>query len=151
MVLLRGLEPEGLVFFTNYRSRKGRELGRRPAAALLFYWPEVGRQVRVEGRTVRLSARESDDYFASRPRQARLAAWASDQSAGIPARGTLLRRFEAARARFRGRDVPRPPHWGGYRLRPTAFEFWRQRPHRLHERLRYERSARGWRVTMLAP
>jgi pyridoxamine 5'-phosphate oxidase len=151
IVLLRGLDQRGLAFFTNYRSRKGRELGRRPFAALVFYWPGLGQQVRVEGRVTRLSGEESDVYFASRPRAARLAAWASDQSTAIPDRDTLRRRYASVQARFRGRDVPRPPHWGGYRLVPLAFEFWRSGSHRLHDRLRYARRARGWKVTRLSP
>lgn len=151
MVLLRGLEPDGLIFFTNYRSRKGREVERRPYAAVVFYWPAIGRQVRIEGRVRRLSVSESDDYFASRPREARLAAWASDQSSRLRSRAVLLARFAAVRARYRGRDVPRPPHWGGFRLVPTSFEFWRSRPHRLHERKLFERRRGGWGVALLAP
>ena len=151
VVLLRGLDQRGLVFFTNYRSRKGRDLARQPSAALVFYWPALGRQVRVEGRVTRLPAEESDVYFASRPRAARLAAWASNQSSPIADREALRRSYAAVQARFRGRDVPRPPHWGGYRLVPRVFEFWRSGPHRLHERLRFARGPRGWKVTRLAP
>jgi pyridoxamine 5'-phosphate oxidase len=150
-VLLRGLDEGGLVFFTNYRSRKGRELARTPYAAAVFYWAALQKQVRVEGRVVRLGAQESDGYFARRPRDARLAAWASEQSRPLRDRATLSRRFLAMRRRFRGRDVPRPAHWGGFRLVPDAFEFWQNRPHRLHERMRFERGPRGWRVTLLAP
>ena len=151
MVLLRGLDARGLLFFTNYRSRKGRELGRRPFAAVVLYWPKLGRQVRVEGRVRRLSALESDAYFASRPRDARLAAWASDQSTPLRSRAVLLARFRQARARYAGRDVPRPAHWGGFRLIPDVIEFWSSRPHRLHDRVRFTRRAGRWRGTRLAP
>ena len=151
MVLLRGLDARGLVFFTNYRSRKGAELQRRPHAAVVLYWARLARQVRVEGRVRKLSDRESDAYFASRPRGARLAAWASDQSRAIRSRDALLARYLDLRRRFRGRDVPRPPHWGGYRIEPRAIEFWAGRPHRLHERRLYTRRPGGWRLELLAP
>jgi len=151
VVLLRGLDPSGLVFFTNYRSRKGRELSARPRAAVVFYWHAIGRQVRAEGPVTRLDSPASDLYFAARPRAARLAAWASPQSRTIPDRGLIERRFRAIRARFRDRDVPRPPHWGGFRLEPRSYEFWRNRPHRLHDRLRYTRRAGTWTVARLAP
>jgi pyridoxamine 5'-phosphate oxidase len=150
-VLVRGIDPRGLVFFTNYESRKGRELEGHSKAALVFYWSAISRQVRVEGTVRRVSAAESDLYFASRPRGAQLAAWASPQSRVIPSRSYLLRRFQALGRRFKGREVPRPPHWGGFRLEPVAFEFWRSRRYRLHERVRYERRPRGWRLSRLAP
>ncbi len=151
VVLLRGVDQRGLVFFTNYRSCKGRELVANPRAALVFYWGPIARQVRVEGRVRRLAAAESDLYFDSRPRGARLAAWASEQSTIIPSREHLLRRYRDVQRRFRDRRVPRPPHWGGFRLEPEAIEFWRSRPHRLHDRLRFERRPKGWRVVRLAP
>ena len=150
-VLLRGIDAEGLVFFTNYRSRKGSELAARPRAAVAFYWGAIGRQVRVEGRVRRLDSGASDRYFASRPRAARLAAWASPQSRVIPDGRTLMRRYRQIEARFRGREVPRPPHWGGYRIEPRTFEFWRNRAHRLHERVRYTRRGDGWVTERLAP
>jgi pyridoxamine 5'-phosphate oxidase len=151
MVLLRGIDARGLLFFTNYRSRKGRELERRPWAAVVLYWPQIQRQVRVEGRVRRLTPRESDAYFATRPREARLAAWASEQSSPIRGRGVLLARFRAMRARYGGLEVPRPPHWGGFLLIPDAFEFWAARTHRLHDRVRYARRAGRWRRERLAP
>jgi len=151
MVLLRGVDARGLLFFTNYGSRKGRELAHRPWAAVAFYWPQLHRQVRVEGRVRRLSAAESDAYFASRPREARLAAWASDQSKPLPSRAVLMARYRAARSRFTGGAVPRPPYWGGFLLVPDAFEFWAGRPHRLHDRVRYTRRAGRWRRERLAP
>ena len=150
-VLLRGLDADGLVFFTNYRSRKGRELATRPRAAAVFYWNAIGRQVRVEGRVRRLDAEASDQYFARRPRGAQLAAWASPQSRVIPDPGALLRRYRQAEIRYRGRLVPRPSHWGGFRLEPRSFEFWRNRRHRLHERLLHTRRGDAWVVTRLAP
>ena len=151
VVLLRGLDASGLVFFTNYRSRKGRELSARPRAAAVLYWEPIGRQVRIEGVVRRLGAAASDAYFARRPRAAQLAAWASPQSRVIADERTLLRRYAAVQGRFHGRAVPRPPHWGGFRLEPRAFEFWRNRPHRLHDRLRHTRRGRVWTVRRLAP
>ena len=132
VVLLKGYDAHGFVFYTNYRSRKGRELARNPRATLLFYWGELGRQVRIEGRVEKIMARESDAYFATRPRGSQLAAWASPQSAVITGRGPLERRF-AACARKYPDGVPRPPHWGGYRLVPQAFEFWQGGEDRLHD------------------
>jgi pyridoxamine 5'-phosphate oxidase len=151
MVLLRGLDERGLVFFTNYRSRKGAELERQPQAAALFYWAPLSRQVRVEGRVRKVTETESDSYFSQRPRGARLAAWASEQSEPLRDRDRLVKRFALIRERFRGREVPRPPHWGGYRLEPRTIEFWRARPHRLHDRVLYRRGATGWRASRLAP
>jgi len=151
MVLLRGIDRRGLTFFTNYGSRKGRELAHRPFASVAFYWPEIERQVRVEGRVRRLSAAASDTYFASRPREARLAAWSSDQSKPLASRAVLRARYRAMEARFRNREVPRPPYWGGFVLIPDAFEFWAARPHRLHERFRFTRRGATWRRELLAP
>ena len=151
MVLLKGFDAHGFVFYTNYRSRKGRELARNPRAALLFYWGESGRQVRIDGHVERLMARESEEYFATRPRGSQLSAWASPQSALVAGRGPLERRF-AAFARKYPDAVPRPPHWGGYRLVPEAFEFWQGREDRLHDRILYRRVRGGrWRVARLAP
>jgi pyridoxamine 5'-phosphate oxidase len=151
MVLLKGFDAHGFVFYTNYRSRKGRELARNPRATLLFYWGEFERQVRIDGRVERLMARESDEYFATRPRGSQLSAWASPQSADVAGRGPLERRF-AAFARKYSDAVPRPPHWGGYRLVPEAFEFWQGREDRLHDRILYRRVRGGrWRIARLAP
>jgi pyridoxamine 5'-phosphate oxidase len=151
MVLMKGCDARGFVFYTNYRSRKGRELARNARATLLFYWGELDRQVRVEGRVARVTARESDEYFATRPRGSQLAAWASSQSARIPGRGALERRFDAF-ARKYADAVPRPPHWGGYRLAPEEMEFWQGREDRLHDRILYRRGRGGrWSVERLAP
>jgi pyridoxamine 5'-phosphate oxidase len=151
MVLLKGYDARGFVFYTNYRSDKGAELSRRPRAALLFYWPELGRQVRIEGRTSRVSAGESDAYFATRPRGSQIGAWASEQSAPVASREALESRVREFEARFAGGPVPRPPHWGGYRLTPELLEFWQGRPSRLHDRLRYRRQGRAWKMERLSP
>ncbi|GMU64387.1 MAG: pyridoxine/pyridoxamine 5'-phosphate oxidase [Acidobacteriota bacterium] len=151
MVLFKGVDRSGLRFFTNYDSRKGRELAENPRAALCFYWPWIDEQVRVEGTVERLSAAESDAYFASRPRLSQLGAWASRQSRPHASRFELLRRVVTTEARFLGREVSRPPNWGGFLLRPEAVEFWASQPNRLHLRRRFERSESGWRLERLDP
>jgi pyridoxamine 5'-phosphate oxidase len=150
-VLLKGADAEGFVFFTGYGSRKGAELDANPHAALLFYWDPLGRQVRVEGTVERVSAEESDSYFATRPRGAQLAAAASRQGRVLATRAELdAAVVELERAHADG-DVPRPEHWGGYRLRPEVYEFWQHRENRLHDRLRYRHQADGWLLERLAP
>jgi pyridoxamine 5'-phosphate oxidase len=152
MVLLRGCDERGFAFFTNYDSRKAEELDANPQAALVFYWPEFDRQVRVEGPVERLSAAESDAYFRGRPRGSQLSAWASPQSRVIEGRDVLERRVEEIAAAYQDRDVPRPPFWGGYRVVPVVIEFWQGRANRLHDRLRYIRRDDGaWRVERLGP
>jgi pyridoxamine 5'-phosphate oxidase len=151
IVLLRGYDARGFVFYTNYESRKGRELEAHPQAALLFYWGALERQIRIEGRVVRISAAESDAYFAGRPRGHRLSAWASRQSDVVDDRPTLEEQMRAAGARFAGTEVPRPSYWGGYRVEPENFEFWQGRPDRVHDRVAYLRDPGGWRIVRLSP
>ena len=150
IVLLKGVDARGLAFFTNYDSRKGRELARDARVALLFFWPELERQVRIEGSAGRVAAAESDAYFRERPRESQLSAWASPQSEPIPDRAFLDARLAELRARFTG-DVPRPPHWGGIRVVPRCFEFWQGRASRTHDRLRYTRQGDAWAIERLAP
>ena len=151
MVLLKGFDARGFVFHTNYRSRKGRELARNSRASLLFYWGELERQVRIEGRVAKVTAHESDEYFATRPRGSQLAAWASNQSTRLTGRGALESRFAGLARKFAG-AVPRPQHWGGYRLAPEAIEFWQGRADRLHDRILYRRARSGrWAIERLAP
>jgi pyridoxamine 5'-phosphate oxidase len=151
MVLLKGCDERGFTFFSDYSSRKGRELASNPHAALLFSWDALGRQVRVEGTVGRLADEESDAYFASRPRDSRLSAWVGVQSEPVPGRAPLERAVAEAAAHFAGREVPRPPHWGGYRLRPERYELWQHRASRLHDRLAYERTPSGWVLRRLVP
>ena len=151
VVLLRGVDDRGFAFFTNYESAKARELAADPAVALSFAWLPLHRAVRVAGRAERLPEAESDAYFASRPRGSRVGAWASPQSEVIADRAALDAEVAAVEARFDGRDVPRPPHWGGFLVRPHALEFWQGRPNRLHDRLRYRRENGGWLLERLAP
>jgi pyridoxamine 5'-phosphate oxidase len=151
-VLLRGLDRRGFVFFTNYQSRKSKELQANPNAALLFYWPALERQVRIEGSVERVTAQESDAYFRTRPRGSRLSAWASPQSEVIANRELLERRMEQLQKRYPTDVVPRPPYWGGYRVRPTSIEFWQGGEDRLHDRLRYTLKPDGsWHIERLAP
>jgi pyridoxamine 5'-phosphate oxidase len=151
MVLLKGFDARGFVFYTNYRSRKGRDLARNARASLLFYWGGLERQVRVDGLAAKVSARESDEYFATRPRGSQLSAWASAQSETVAGRAAIERRFAAFERKYPG-AVPRPPHWGGYRLVPDVIEFWQGREDRLHDRIVYRRGPRGrWIIERLAP
>jgi pyridoxamine 5'-phosphate oxidase len=151
-VLLRGSDERGFVFYTNYESRKGEELAANPHAALLFFWAELERQVRIEGRVEKVSPEESDAYFQGRPRESCLGAWASAQSRVIADRGVLERRMRELEEEFTGRSVPRPQYWGGYRVVPSVLEFWQGGAHRLHDRLCYFREEKGgWVIRRLSP
>ena len=151
VVLLRGADPRGFAFFTNYQSRKGRELDANPRAALCVHWPSLDEQIRIEGDVERLPAVESDAYFDGRPRGSQLGAWASDQSRTLPSRETLEARYREFEARFEGQPVTRPPHWGGYRIVPQRVEFWYGRADRLHDRVVYVRNGDSWRIERLYP
>ncbi|MEZ0497359.1 pyridoxamine 5'-phosphate oxidase [Sphingomonas sp. IW22] len=151
MVLLKGHGPDGFVFYTNRESRKAGDLAANTHVALLFHWKSLRRQIRIEGTVAPATDAESDAYFASRSRDSQLGAWASDQSRPLADRATFEARFDEMKARFEGGDVPRPPHWGGYRVTPTAIEFWQDRAHRLHERRLFTATDDGWREGMLYP
>ena len=151
IVLVRGADARGFVFFTNYDSRKGRELDANPRASLCFYWPTLDEQIRIEGNIERVAGDESDAYFVSRPRGSQLGAWASQQSGVLPSRETLEEQYREIERRYEGQSVPRPPFWGGYRLMPMQIEFWYGRPDRLHDRVLYIRQADSWRIERLYP
>jgi pyridoxamine 5'-phosphate oxidase len=151
MVLLKGYDDQGFVFYTNYTSQKGRELLGNPNASLCFYWKSLGRQVRVDGRAEPVSDAEADAYFASRQRGSQIGAWASDQSRPVDSRETLEERVRTVTAEYDGADVPRPPHWSGFRVVPDRIEFWTDRPNRLHDRQVFDRAVGGWREQRLQP
>jgi pyridoxamine 5'-phosphate oxidase len=150
-ILLKGYDERGFVFYTNYEGRKARELQENPLCALLFYWGELERQVRIEGRARRISDEESDAYFLSRPRGSRLGAWASEQSCPVEGRSVLEERVRELESEYEGREIPRPPFWGGYRVEPEVIEFWQGRENRLHDRLVYRRDGGGWKIERLQP
>jgi pyridoxamine 5'-phosphate oxidase len=151
IVLLKGHGPDGFVFYTNQRSRKGEELASNPHAALLFHWKSLRRQVRIEGPVSAVSDAEADAYFATRSRDSQLGALASDQSQPLNSREEFEGKYEEMKARFEYMEVPRPPHWGGYRVAPETIEFWTDRPHRLHERRLFTRTPEGWTEGLLYP
>jgi pyridoxamine 5'-phosphate oxidase len=151
MVLLKGADEDGFVFYTGYESRKGAELAENPRAALVFYWQPLGKQVRIEGPVERVSESDSAAYFATRPRGSQLAAWASQQSRPLASREELERRYAQLEQEYEGQDVPLSPDWGGYRLRPETIEFWEHRENRLHDRVRYTRAREGWQAERLSP
>ncbi|HUC19459.1 MAG TPA: pyridoxamine 5'-phosphate oxidase [Acetobacteraceae bacterium] len=151
IVLLKGWDEHGFVFYTNFESRKGMELAANPGAALLFYWKSLSRQIRIEGSTAAVTEAEADEYYGSRPRLSRIGAWASDQSRPLASRAALEARVASFEARYPGEVVPRPPFWSGFRLMPARFEFWQERPFRLHERRIFVRAGTGWQTGMLYP
>ena len=152
VVLLKNFDERGFVFYTNYHSHKGQELADNPQAAIAFWWAELERQVRIEGRVLKVSDRESDEYFHSRPFNSRLGAWASEQSQVIESREVLEQRLQDLKTKYENQDIPRPPHWGGFRVIPTAIEFWQGRPSRLHDRLLYSLLDDGsWQIERLSP
>lgn len=151
IVLLKGLSNDGFVFFTNYESRKGKELAENPHASLLFFWKELERQVRIEGKVTKTTDEESNEYFLSRPQESKIGAWSSPQSSVIKERGELERNVEIYQEQFSNGEIPKPPHWGGYVVKPVRIEFWQGRPGRLHDRLQYSLDGDKWIIERLAP
>lgn len=151
IVLLRNFSENGFVYYSNYNSRKGSEIAENPNCALLFFWPELERQIRMEGIVQKQSSEESDLYFNSRPRESKLGAWTSEQSKKILNRDVLNKEYEKIALQYPNENVPRPPHWGGYLLKPATIEFWQGRPNRLHDRILYTFENNNWKIERLAP
>lgn len=151
MVLLKSFDDRGFVFFTNYEGRKSQELSLNPHVALVFYWRELERQARIEGVVEKVSRRETEEYFQTRPLESKLGAWASKQSSVIQERGVLEQKMADLKEKYRDQDIPAPPFWGGFRLQPTLFEFWQGRPSRLHDRIRYVLNGGVWTIERLSP
>ncbi len=153
VVLMRGFDPKGFVFYTNYESRKGNDLAANPYASCVWFWQGMERQIRVEGSVEKVDPAESDDYWRGRPRNSKLGAWVSDQSQAVESRRALETELEGLKQRFPGEEIPRPPHWGGFRVVPTVVEFWQGRRSRLHDRIVYRRADRDapWQIVRLAP
>ena len=158
IVLLKAFDEQGFVFYTHYQSEKGQDLAQNPLACLLFFWPQLDRQIRIEGKVRQIEPEASDRYFHSRPKDSQLAAYISQQSQPVSSRSTLEQRFQQAKQQFQSSPIPRPEHWGGYRLKATAFEFWQGQPNRLHDRFRYQietnaenHQAQNWQIERLSP
>ena len=151
MVLLKGIEDEGFIFYTNYESRKGKELEYNPYISILFFWPEAERQIRIEGKVSKISTESSKEYFVSRPRESQLGAWASAQSSIIQGRHSIEESYQQCLAQYEGKDIPLPDFWGGYIIHPSSFEFWQGRPSRLHDRMKYTKEQDSWHIVRLSP
>ena len=151
VVLLKGIEDEGFIFYTNYESRKGKELEYNPYISILFFWPEAERQIRIEGKVSKISTESSKEYFVSRPRESQLGAWASAQSSIIQGRHSIEESYQQCLAQYEGKDIPLPDFWGGYIIHPSSFEFWQGRPSRLHDRMKYTKDQESWHIVRLSP
>jgi pyridoxamine 5'-phosphate oxidase len=151
VVLLKGIEDAGFIFYTNYESRKGKELEHNPYISILFFWPEAERQIRIEGKVSKISTESSKEYFVSRPRESQLGAWASAQSSIVQGRPSIEESFQQCLAKYEGKDIPLPDFWGGYIIHPSSFEFWQGRPSRLHDRMKYTKEQDSWLIVRLSP
>lgn len=151
VVLLKGIEDGGFIFFTNYESRKGKELEHNPYTSVLFFWPEAERQIRIEGKVSKISTETSKAYFVSRPRESQLGAWASAQSSIIQGRHSIEESYQQCLAQYEGKEIPLPDFWGGYIIHPSSFEFWQGRPSRLHDRMKYNKQQDSWHIVRLSP
>ena len=151
VVLLKGIDDAGFIFYSNYESRKGKELEHNPYVSILFFWPEAERQIRIEGKVSKISTESSKEYFVSRPRESQLGAWASAQSSIIQGRHSIEESYQQCLAQYEGKDIPLPDFWGGYIIHPSSFEFWQGRPSRLHDRMKYTKEQDSWHIVRLSP